>query len=137
MRKITLIPVVVGIALMGITAFVGTARPTADLTYSENCTNVDRWKADLTAEGFDIRPFAVSDLTLSEQQAMMSLPEPLRDCKMVSIAGYHVIGDVSSGDIITLLRRKPIDVIAIARDTATSETVALHHDGTIERRTGG
>lgn len=137
MRTISLVPIAAGIVLLGLTALVGTVRPTAELSYSETCKNVDSWKESLMAEGFDIRPFTVSDLTLSEQQAMMSLPESLRDCKMASISGYHVIGEVASGDIVTLLRRKPINVVAIARDNATQETVALHQDGTIERRTGG
>ncbi|MHC8492981.1 hypothetical protein ACTU44_09735 [Thalassospira sp. SM2505] len=134
MRPISFVPILAGIALLGLTAFVGTARPTIELSYSANCKNVDGWKESLMAEGFDIELSPVNELTLSEQQAMMSLPEPMRDCKIASVAGYHVIGDVASGDIVTLLRRKPLDVVALAQDKATLETVALHYDGTVERR---
>lgn len=137
MRKIATVPIVAGIALVTLAAFVSTERPAVQLIHSDDCSTVELWQEDLAAHGFDIQPTLIDELTLSEQRAMRLLPDEMRDCKMASIAGYHVIGDVSADDIIHLLRRKPLDVLAIAHDSISDETVALHHDGTLERKTDG
>lgn len=133
MRPIALTTVLAGIALIGLTAFVGTSRPTLELSYTADCRNSAYWQSRLVAEGFDVRAAQVSNLSLSEQQAMMTTPASMRDCKIGRVAGYSVIGEVASGDIVTLLRRKPADVIALARDNQTDETVAIHYDGSVER----
>lgn len=133
MRPIALATVLAGVALIGLTAFVGTSRPTLELSYTADCQNSADWQSLLEAEGFDVRAAQVNNLSLSEQQAMMITPASMRDCKIGRVAGYSVIGEVLSGDIVTLLRRKPADVIALARDDQTDETVAIHYDGSVER----
>ncbi|HBS21645.1 MAG TPA: hypothetical protein DD982_03840 [Thalassospira sp.] len=134
MKPIALSTILAGIALIGLTAFVGTSRPTLELSYTNDCQDSTDWQNRLKAEGFDVRAAQVSNLSLSEQQAMMITPAPMRDCKIGRVAGYSVIGEVPSGDIVTLLRRKPADVIALALDGPAQETVAIHYDGSVERR---
>ncbi|OSQ48005.1 DUF411 domain-containing protein [Thalassospira alkalitolerans] len=134
MRLIAFASLLASLALIGLVAFGGISRPTFELSYTADCKNTAPWQSNLTAEGFDIRATQVDNLSLSEQRAMMIAPAPMRDCMMGRVAGYHVIGDIPANDIITLLRRKPADVIALARDDQTRETVAIHHDGSIERR---
>ncbi len=105
-----------------------------ELSYTNDCQDSTDWQSRLEADGFDVRAAQVSNLSLSEQHAMMVTPAAMRDCKIGRVAGYSVIGEVPSGDIVTLLRRKPADVIALALDGPAHETVAIHYDGSVERR---
>lgn len=82
--------------------------------HGESCGCCHNWAKYMEQNGFEVEMISLADELLIQKKNELKLPLELASCHTAIIDGYVVEGHMPAGEIRTLLKNKPKDVIGIA-----------------------
>nr|WP_315008965.1 DUF411 domain-containing protein [uncultured Campylobacter sp.] len=82
--------------------------------HGESCGCCHNWAKYMEQNGFEVEMISLADEPLIQKKNELGLPLELSSCHTAIINGYVVEGHMPVGEIRTLLKNKPKDVIGIA-----------------------
>ena len=82
--------------------------------HGESCGCCHNWAKYMEQNGFEVEMISLADEPLIQKKNELGLPLELASCHTAIIDGYVVEGHMPIGEIHTLLKNKPKDVIGIA-----------------------
>ena len=82
--------------------------------HGESCGCCHNWAKYMEQNGFEVEMISLADEPLIQKKNELKLPLELASCHTAIIDGYVVEGHMPAGEIRTLLKNKPKDVIGIA-----------------------
>ena len=82
--------------------------------HGESCGCCHNWAKYMEQNGFEVEMISLADEPLIQKKNEFGLPLEFASCHTAIIDGYVVEGHMPAGEIRTLLKNKPKDVIGIA-----------------------
>lgn len=82
--------------------------------HGESCGCCHNWAKYMEQNGFEVEMISLADEPLIQKKNELGLPLEFASCHTAIIDGYVVEGHMPAGEIHTLLKNKPKDVIGIA-----------------------
>ena len=82
--------------------------------HGESCGCCHNWAKYMEQNGFEVEMISLADEPLIQKKNELGLPLELTSCHTAIVDGYVVEGHMPVGEIRTLLKNKPKDVIGIA-----------------------
>lgn len=82
--------------------------------HGESCGCCHNWAKYMEQNGFEVEMISLADEPLIQKKNELGLPLELASCHTAIIDGYVIEGHMPVGEIRTLLKNKPKDVIGIA-----------------------
>ncbi len=82
--------------------------------HGESCGCCHNWAKYMEQNGFEVEMISLADEPLIQKKNELKLPLELASCHTAIIDGYVIEGHMPVGEIRTLLKNKPKDVIGIA-----------------------
>lgn len=101
-------------ALLAALSSYVTADEHVKVYHGESCGCCHNWAKYMEQNGFEVEMISLADEPLIQKKNEFGLPLELASCHTAIIDGYVVEGHMPAGEIRTLLKNKPKDVIGIA-----------------------